>query len=186
MADEKIIFSMNGVGKILPHNNRVILKDIYLSFFYGAKIGIVGLNGSHVALVKPTYVTPGHLEYVHNRALIFPAGNEYRRFEVINMHYATQGVDRVTYFEPYYHATLLPDAPRRNYSFDVDHDGRYLIRYNMAEDTDIEADYAFCKAQGYQFEEEGIQEMPEVWEKGVRFFKIMSPSGEPVEFCQIL
>ena len=46
MADEKIIFSMNGVGKILPHNNRVILKDIYLSFFYGAKIGIIGLNGS--------------------------------------------------------------------------------------------------------------------------------------------
>ena len=46
MADEKIIFSMNGVGKILPHNNKVILKDIYLSFFYGAKIGIIGLNGS--------------------------------------------------------------------------------------------------------------------------------------------
>ena len=46
MADEKVIFSMNGVGKILPHNNKVILKDIYLSFFYGAKIGIIGLNGS--------------------------------------------------------------------------------------------------------------------------------------------
>lgn len=46
MADEKIIFSMNGVGKTLPNNNRVILKDIYLSFFYGAKIGIIGLNGS--------------------------------------------------------------------------------------------------------------------------------------------
>ena len=46
MADEKIIFSMNGVGKVLPHNNKVILKDIYLSFFYGAKIGIIGLNGS--------------------------------------------------------------------------------------------------------------------------------------------
>ena len=46
MADEKIIFSMNGVGKTLPHNNKVILKDIYLSFFYGAKIGIIGLNGS--------------------------------------------------------------------------------------------------------------------------------------------
>ncbi len=37
---------MNGVGKTLPHNNKVILKDIYLSFFYGAKIGIIGLNGS--------------------------------------------------------------------------------------------------------------------------------------------
>ncbi len=46
MAGEKIIFSMNGVSKILPHNNKVILKDIYLSFFYGAKIGIIGLNGS--------------------------------------------------------------------------------------------------------------------------------------------
>lgn len=46
MADEKIIFSMSGVGKVLPHNNKTILKDIYLSFFYGAKIGIIGLNGS--------------------------------------------------------------------------------------------------------------------------------------------
>ena len=46
MADETIIFSMCGVGKTLPNNNKVILKDIYLSFFYGAKIGIIGLNGS--------------------------------------------------------------------------------------------------------------------------------------------
>ncbi|MBO5711004.1 MAG: energy-dependent translational throttle protein EttA [Rikenellaceae bacterium] len=45
MADEKIIFSMVGVSKTLV-NNRKILNDIYLSFFYGAKIGIIGLNGS--------------------------------------------------------------------------------------------------------------------------------------------
>lgn len=43
--DKKIIFSMVGVGKIIPPNKQ-ILKDIYLSFFYGAKIGIIGLNGS--------------------------------------------------------------------------------------------------------------------------------------------
>ncbi|PKP33407.1 MAG: energy-dependent translational throttle protein EttA [Bacteroidetes bacterium HGW-Bacteroidetes-16] len=43
--DKKIIFSMVGVGKIVPPNKE-ILKDIYLSFFYGAKIGIIGLNGS--------------------------------------------------------------------------------------------------------------------------------------------
>ncbi len=43
--DKKIIFSMVGVSKIVPPN-RQILKDIYLSFFYGAKIGIIGLNGS--------------------------------------------------------------------------------------------------------------------------------------------
>ncbi|MDQ3142548.1 MAG: energy-dependent translational throttle protein EttA [Bacteroidota bacterium] len=45
MADHKIIFSMAGVGKVIPPQ-RVILKDIYLSFFYGAKIGVLGLNGS--------------------------------------------------------------------------------------------------------------------------------------------
>ncbi len=45
MADEKIIFSMTGVNKIYPPNKQV-LKNIYLSFFYGAKIGVLGLNGS--------------------------------------------------------------------------------------------------------------------------------------------
>ena len=45
MADEKIIFSMTGVSKIYPPSKQV-LKDIYLSFFYGAKIGVLGLNGS--------------------------------------------------------------------------------------------------------------------------------------------
>ena len=44
--DKKVIFSMSGVSKILPNNNKAILKDIYLGFFYGAKIGIIGLNGS--------------------------------------------------------------------------------------------------------------------------------------------
>ncbi len=44
--DKKIIFSMVGVSKILPSSNKTLLKDIYLSFFYGAKIGIIGLNGA--------------------------------------------------------------------------------------------------------------------------------------------
>ena len=44
--DKKIIFSMVGVSKIIPQNQKQILKDIYLSFFYGAKIGIIGLNGA--------------------------------------------------------------------------------------------------------------------------------------------
>lgn len=45
MADNKIIFSMVGVSKTFPPQKQV-LKNIYLSFFYGAKIGIIGLNGS--------------------------------------------------------------------------------------------------------------------------------------------
>lgn len=45
MSDQKIIFSMVGVSKVYKPN-RTVLKDIYLSFFYGAKIGVFGLNGS--------------------------------------------------------------------------------------------------------------------------------------------
>lgn len=44
--DKKVIFSMVGVSKIIPQNQKQVLKDIYLSFFYGAKIGIIGLNGA--------------------------------------------------------------------------------------------------------------------------------------------
>ncbi|WP_237275219.1 ATP-binding cassette domain-containing protein, partial [Tenacibaculum ovolyticum] len=44
--DKKVIFSMNKVSKTFQSTNKQVLKDIYLSFFYGAKIGILGLNGS--------------------------------------------------------------------------------------------------------------------------------------------
>ena len=44
--DKKIIFSMVGVSKTIEQTQKQVLKNIYLSFFYGAKIGIIGLNGS--------------------------------------------------------------------------------------------------------------------------------------------
>ncbi len=62
MADNKIIFSMVGVGKVHKPQKQV-LKDIYLSFFYGAKIGVLGLNGAGkssllkiIAGVDPDYI----------------------------------------------------------------------------------------------------------------------------------
>src|SRR5690606_3168001 len=45
MSDNKVIYSMIGVGKVVPPN-RTILRDISLSYFYGAKIGVLGLNGA--------------------------------------------------------------------------------------------------------------------------------------------
>ena len=54
------------------------------------------------------------------------------------------------------------------------------------ESTDIEADYAYCVAQGYSFEAEGIQSIPTFWDKGIKYFKILSPTGEAIEFCQVL
>ncbi len=46
MSDKKIIFSMSGVSKTFPGANKPVIKNIWLSFYYGAKIGVLGLNGS--------------------------------------------------------------------------------------------------------------------------------------------
>ena len=49
----KIIYSMVGVSKF--HGKKQVLKDIYLSYFYGAKIGVIGLNGSGKSSLTPIY-----------------------------------------------------------------------------------------------------------------------------------
>ena len=67
MADHKIIFTMTGVSKIIPPN-KAILNNIYLSFYYGAKIGVLGLNGAGkstllkiIAGIDPNY--NGHIVF---------------------------------------------------------------------------------------------------------------------------
>ena len=92
---------------------------------------------------KPTYNSGSMLTYEHCSDLIFPAGNEFRRFEIINMYDYFMNVDRISFHDPYYHATLIGDTRHHAYTFDNDHNGRYLIRYNQASDSDTEADYLF-------------------------------------------
>ena len=92
---------------------------------------------------QPTYYSGGKLTYEHCRDLIFPAGNEFRRFEIVNMYDYFRNVDRVSFHAPYYHANLMEDTRHHAYTFDYDHNGRYLIRYNQASDSDTEADYLF-------------------------------------------
>ena len=132
-SHQQISFTINHNGYNIINPNEEIKPYIYQN----------KRTDNCVYGIKPTYTSSGVLEYVHNQQLIFPAGNEYRRFEVINMHYATQGVDNISYFDPYYHAELYHCTARRNYSYDEDHNGHYLIRYNLAEDNDTEADYMF-------------------------------------------
>ena len=52
--------------------------------------------------------------------------------------------------------------------------------------NDIEADYVYCQKQGYTICTDGIEGIPTFWEKGCRYFKLLTPTGEQVEFCQIL
>ena len=97
-----------------------------------------------VTNLHPSYIGPDQLRYEHNRALIFPAGNEYRRLEMVSTRYASQGVESIRYHAPYYHVTLRPDEPRLlNYSYDQDQNGRFVIRYDEAVDNATEADYFF-------------------------------------------
>jgi lactoylglutathione lyase len=52
--------------------------------------------------------------------------------------------------------------------------------------TDIEADYRFCVSQNYIISTDGIENIPNFWDHGIRYFKIVSPTGEQIEFCQKL
>lgn len=96
-----------------------------------------------VTNLEPSYVAGGSLRFEHNRRLIFAGGNEYRRFEVVNMYDYSRNVDRIDFFDPYFHATLLEDRPHRDYLYDQDHNGRFLVRYNRTDDSDTRADYLF-------------------------------------------
>jgi hypothetical protein len=91
----------------------------------------------------PTYNAGNRLTYEHCRELIFPAGNEFRRFEVTSRYDINLNVDRISFHDPFYHATLIQDQRRHAYTFDFDHNGRYLIRYSQAGNSDTEADYMF-------------------------------------------
>jgi hypothetical protein len=92
----------------------------------------------------PTGVMPGRITYDPNRALIFAAGNEYRRFEFLTASYNGMGVENTRFYNPYYHVTLQTLFPRPiSYEYDQDQNGRYFIRCSRCTDYATEADYYF-------------------------------------------
>lgn len=102
--------------------------------------------------------------FEHNRDLIFPAGNEYRRFEVISDIYPGRGTERILFFDPLYHHELYVDSPRRDgiYQYDMSQQGAYLLRRDNAKSPDTDADYvavhfalAIPPLEGYDIYVEG-------------------------------
>lgn len=91
----------------------------------------------------PTYLNGTTLIWEHQRQLIFPAGNEYRRFEQLSHRYPGMRVDELRWFEPYYHATLMEDEARRNYLKVDDRNGISVIRNTDNRDNATESDYVF-------------------------------------------
>lgn len=92
--------------------------------------------------IKPTYISSGRLEYVHNKELIFDAGNEYRRFEVTDPYTPRMNVENIVYDEPYYHVELYADSPMRSYTNIRDENGRFYTNTLEGYGGVMEADYA--------------------------------------------
>lgn len=114
---------------------------------YSELICIVTQNSrddNAVVVNRPTMVGVDHVTYEHNRDLIFPAGNEFRRFETVSAHNINMGVQSIRYYEPMYHAILMVDEPRNEmqYLYDQTQFGRFTIRNAEAYgENALRADY---------------------------------------------
>lgn len=109
-------------------------------------IVILNQNGrldNETALRQPLKMQGTSVVYEHQQPLIFEAGNEYRRFEIVSDTYPGMGVAEIEYFDPYYHYRLNTDQRRDDepYSYDQTQHGRYFIREYNSANSDTEADY---------------------------------------------
>lgn len=96
---------------------------------------------NHVSGLRPTYLQVSTLIFNHNRSLIFPAGNEYRRMEILDEYVPTMRVESVQYEAPNYHAYIMTDEQRTHYIYDQDQDGRYVVRNGDNVDNETESEY---------------------------------------------
>ena len=87
------------------------------------------------------YTMMNGLEWNHNRDLIFTAGNEYRKFEVLDVDRPSMGIDYMQWDGEYVHAHLFVDEPRRNYVYDEDANGAFYIRNSDNYENDRLSDY---------------------------------------------
>lgn len=90
---------------------------------------------------KPQYIQVDGLMWEHCRSFIFDAGNEYRKFEILDPTHTTMGLERVGWDGKQYHAWIWPDEPRTNYIYDEDANGSYFIRNSNNIGNDTESDY---------------------------------------------
>lgn len=113
---------------------------------YGELIIKIEQNGVDVTPaqpVRPLRTEPGRLIYEHNQGLIFPAGNEFRRFETVRTDYDGMHVESCRYDTDGYTAILKEDTERstRPYTYDRTQFGRFKIDEYSATDPDLGADY---------------------------------------------
>ena len=93
--------------------------------------------------VRPNYTITTGLTWEHNKSLIFEAGNEYRKFEVLDPSHPTMGLAYITWDEEgrHFHAFPFQAEPRRSYIYDVDADGSSVVRNSDNTEIDYTSDY---------------------------------------------
>lgn len=97
--------------------------------------------------LRPNFINTKGLQWVHNRDLIFEAGNEYHKYEILDVSHPTMGIDRISWDGHYYNAYPFVSGPRRNYLYDVDADGAFYIRNSDNTENDYTAEYVFVHYQ---------------------------------------
>lgn len=91
----------------------------------------------------PSIVTPTDIKFNHKKELIYDAGNEYRRMEIIDINTPMLHVDHIEWYHPFYHQILSTDYQRKDkpYLMEYNNNGIFVIRDYNSDNSDIEADY---------------------------------------------
>lgn len=102
-----------------------------------------GLETTQRLNVKPDYVNNKGLQWKHNRGLIFDAGNEFFKYEILDVSHTTMGLDRIEWDDRHFHAYPYVNEPRQNYLYDEDADGAFYIRNSDNIENDRTCDYVY-------------------------------------------
>lgn len=94
---------------------------------------------------RPAIVMPTGLKWTHCRDYVFDGGNEYRKYEILDVTHPTMGIDRIRWDEGMreYHVWPFTQEPRRNYVYDPDADGAFLIRNSDNYESDTRGEYVW-------------------------------------------
>lgn len=90
---------------------------------------------------KPNYINSNGLEWSHNKDLIFDAGNEYHKYEILDVSHPTMGIDIIRWDGSNYQAYPFVDMPRVNYLYDEDANGAFYFRNSDNRENDIISEY---------------------------------------------
>jgi len=93
--------------------------------------------------IRPNFINTRGLKWEHCRDLIFSAGNEYHKYEILDVSHPTMGIDRISWDGKSYNAYPFVDEPRRNYLTDVDADGSFFIRNSDNVEIDYTCEYVY-------------------------------------------